>query len=185
MSGWINCSEIAHAVANKPEGPYEYVSTVLSPRGAGYWDATTCHNPSIHFVDGKYALFFLGNSNGKMDTKRIGLATADSLYGPWTRPDEPYYFREKGEWDDLLTTNPSFIKHNKEYWLYYKSLDTEGYVHPKFEIKGNRKYGLATAKSLEGHIPNTKEIQLLIFIIWGTISNVKMRMFGTKITNSK
>ncbi|GEL10808.1 hypothetical protein SAMN05192550_0140 [Flavobacterium glycines] len=151
MGGWINSSEIAHAVGDKPEGPYEYVSTVLSPRGTGYWDATTCHNPSIHFVDGKYALFFLGNSNGKMDTKRIGLATADSLYGPWKRPDEPLLLPGKeGEWDDLLTTNPSFIKHNGEYWLYYKSLDTEEYVHPKFEIKGNRKYGLAIAKSLEG-----------------------------------
>ena len=31
-----------------------------------------------------------------------------------------------------------------------KSLDKEGYVHPKFEIKGNRKYGLAIAKSLQG-----------------------------------
>ncbi len=156
MGGWISSSEIAHAVANTPEGPYEYVSTVLSPRGEGYWDATTCHNPSIHFVDGKYALFFLGNSNGKMNTKRIGLATADSLYGPWTRPDEPLLLPGKeGEWDDLLTTNPSFIKHpNEEYWLYYKSLDTDGYVHPKFETKGNRKYGLATAKSLEG--PYTK-----------------------------
>lgn len=156
MGGWISSSEIAHAVADQAEGPYEYVSTVLAPRGPGYWDATTCHNPSIHFVDGKYALFFLGNSNGKMDTKRIGLATADSLYGPWKRPDEPLLLPGKeGQWDDLLTTNPSFIKHpNGEYWLYYKSLDTEGYIHPKFEIKGNRKYGLAISKSLEG--PYTK-----------------------------
>jgi hypothetical protein len=29
-------------------------------------------------------------------------------------------------------------------------LDTENYLHPKFPIKGNRKYGLAVAKSLNG-----------------------------------
>ncbi len=152
MSGWTHASEIAHAVADKPEGPYEYVSTVLAPRGDGFWDATTCHNPSIHFVDGKYALFFMGNSNGKLNTQRVGLATADSLYGPWERPDQPLLQPGKaGEWDDHCTTNPSFFKHpNGEYWLYYKSFDTEGYIHPKFKIRGNRKYGLATSKSLFG-----------------------------------
>src|SRR5699024_4294550 len=41
MSGWIHQSEIAHAVADKPEGPYRYVSTILAPRGKGFWDATT------------------------------------------------------------------------------------------------------------------------------------------------
>jgi hypothetical protein len=152
MSGWTNSSEIAHAVADKPEGPYVYVSTVLAPRGEGFWDATTCHNPSIHFVDGKYALFFMGNSNGKLNTQRIGLATSDSLYGPWERPENPLLLPgSEGSWDDHCTTNPSFLKHsNGEYWLYYKSFDTEGYIHPKFEVRGNRKYGLAIAKSLNG-----------------------------------
>ena len=31
----------------------------------------------------------MGNTNGKLNTKRIGLATSDSLYGLWDRPDEP------------------------------------------------------------------------------------------------
>jgi len=152
MGGWTNSSEIAHAVANRPEGPYTYVSTVLMPRGEGFWDATTCHNPNIHFVDGKYALFFMGNSNGKLNTQRIGLATADSLYGPWQRPDEPLLKPgNEGDWDDHCTTNPSFLKHpNGDYWLYYKSFDTEGYIHPKYKIKGNRKYGLAISESLGG-----------------------------------
>ena len=152
MSGWTNCSEIAHAVANSPEGPYKYVSTVLAPRGAGFWDATTCHNPSIYFVDGQFALFFMGNSNGKLNTQRVGLATAPSLYGPWSRPDKPLLHPgDEGDWDDHCTTNPSFLKHpDGTYWLYYKSFDTEGYVNPKFAIKGNRKYGLAIAKSLQG-----------------------------------
>src|SRR5215217_3495671 len=69
MGGWIKGSEIAHAVADSAEGPFTYVSTVLAPRGKGYWDATTCHNPLVKKVDDKYCLFFMGNSNGKTNTK--------------------------------------------------------------------------------------------------------------------
>ena len=152
MGGWLKGSEIAHAVADHAEGPFEYVSTILAPRGEGYWDATTCHNPLITKVDDKYCLFFMGNSNGKTNTKRIGLATADSLYGPWTRPDQPLLEAgPAGAWDDHCTTNPAFIKRaNGQYWLYYKSWNTREYETATTEIKGNRKYGLAIADKLEG-----------------------------------
>jgi hypothetical protein len=153
MGGWLNGSEIARAVADRPEGPYQVQETVLAPRGPGYWDATTCHNPSIQFVDGKYCLFFMGNSNGKTDTKRIGLATAPSLEGPWIRPDQPLLLPgPAGAWDDHCTTNPAFIKHpNGQYWLYYKSWNTAEYEAAKGQpIRGNRKYGLAVADRLEG-----------------------------------
>jgi hypothetical protein len=153
MGGWINSSEIAHAVSAKPEGPFEFVGTVLAPRGVGFWDATTCHNPHIQFVDGKYCLFYMGNSNGKTNTKRIGLAIADSLEGPWERPDKPLLEAgTKGEWDDHCTTNPAFVKHpNGQYWLYYKSWNSDDYYNsPDPAIRGNRKYGLAISNSLEG-----------------------------------
>jgi hypothetical protein len=153
MGGWINCSEIAHAVAESPEQPFVFQETVLAPRGPGHWDATTCHNPHIKFVDGKYCLFYMGNSNGKTDTKRIGLATADSLDGPWTRPEHPLLEAgPAGAWDDHCTTNPAFLKHpNGQYWLYYKSWNSNDYYNsPDPLIRGNRKYGLAIADRLEG-----------------------------------
>lgn len=154
MGGWIHKSEIAHAVADSPEGDFRYVSTVFAPRGKGFWDGTTCHNPTIKYVDGKYCLFYMGNSNRKTDTKRIGLAIADSPYGPWKRPDNFLLDASEGEnaWDNHCTSNPSFLKHpNGQYWLYYKSWNTaeyENYTDPK--IRGNRKYGLAIADKLEG-----------------------------------
>ncbi len=152
MSGWINGSEIVHAVANTPEEPFTVLATVLQPR-PGYFDATTCHNPLIKKVDGKYLLFYMGNSNGKTNTKRIGLVSADSLYGPWKRQDEPLLLPgNEGAWDDHCSTNPAFIKHpNGQYWLYYKSWNTKEYetsTHPL--IRGNRKYGLAIAEQPEG-----------------------------------
>lgn len=54
MGGWINGSEIVHAVADTPESAFEIKETVLSPRGPGYWDGTTCHNPLIKFLGSKY-----------------------------------------------------------------------------------------------------------------------------------
>jgi hypothetical protein len=152
MGGWIHKSEIAHAVANSPEAPLIYVDTILAPRGANHWDATTCHNPHIQYIDGQYCLFYMGNANGKTDTKRIGLATAPSLDGPWTRPDKPLLEAGTiGSWDDHCTTNPSFVKHpNGEYWLYYKSWNTSEYAAAQGAIRGNRKYGLAIAQQLHG-----------------------------------
>lgn len=153
MGGWLNGCEIAHAVADHPEAEFKVINTVLAPRGPGYWDATTCHNPHIQYVDGLYCLFYMGNSNGKTDTKRIGLATSKSLYGPWTRPDEPLLQAgEVGAWDDHCTTNPAFVKHpNGQYWLYYKSWNSNDYYNSKDPlIRGNRKYGLAVSDRLEG-----------------------------------
>lgn len=153
MGGWLNGCEIAHAVADHPEGEFKVIGTVLAPRGSGHWDATTCHNPHIQYIDGLYCLFYMGNSNGKTDTKRIGLATSRSLYGPWTRPDQRLLEPgEPGSWDDHCTTNPAFVKHpNGQYWLYYKSWNSNDYYNSKDPaIRGNRKYGLAIADRLTG-----------------------------------
>ena len=174
MGGWIHKSEIAHAVADRPEGPYTYVETVLAHR-PGYWDATTCHNPHIEYVDGKYCLFYMGNSNGKTNTKRIGLATAPTLNGPWTRSDKPLLEAgSEGSWDDHCTTNPAFIKHpNGEYWLYYKSWNNVDYTQEKNGVKGNRKYGLAIAKKLEGPYVRYEGNPLIDFSVYGKNQQVE------------
>jgi hypothetical protein len=152
MGGWLNGCEIAHAVAPSAEKPFEFVGSVLAPRGPGFWDATTCHNPHIKKVGETYYLFFMGNSNGKTDTKRIGLATAPSLFGPWTRPDQPLLEAgSPGSWDDHCTTNPSYVAHpNGQSWLYYKSWNTKEYESASGPVRGNRKYGVAIADQITG-----------------------------------
>lgn len=152
MGGWINACEIAHAVADAPEGPYTVRETILAPRGPGHWDATTCHNPHIKKIGDRYALFYLGNSNGRTDTKRVGVALADSLDGPWKRLDAPLLEPgPAGAWDDHCTTNPSVIQHpSGEFWLYYKSWNSADYAKGQPPVRGNRKYGLAVADRLEG-----------------------------------
>lgn len=147
MSGWIRGSEIAHAVAENPYAPFEHRSVVLHPR-EGYWDSTTCHNPLIQKVGDTYYLFYMGNANGKTDTKRIGIATAKSLDGPWERSDSPALMPgEDGAWDDHCTTNPAFVEGDDgKYWLFYKSWNTKEYEQASGAVRGNRKYGLAKAE---------------------------------------
>src|SRR5688500_16755671 len=57
MGRWIKGCEIAYAVADSPEQPFQFVDVVLAPR-PGYWDATTCHNPLIKKIREKYYLFY-------------------------------------------------------------------------------------------------------------------------------
>lgn len=151
MGGWIHKSEIAHAVADKPEGPYTYVETVLAPR-SGYFDSTTCHNPHIQYFNNMYYLFYIGNSDGTVNTKQIGLAKSKSINGPWIRSDKPLLESgSEGEWDDCCTTNPAYVAHpGGESWLYYKSWNKKAYLEEKGIIRGNRKYGLAIADSIDG-----------------------------------
>lgn len=146
MSGWLRGSEIAHAVAERPDAPFTDLGVVLRPR-EGYWDGTTCHNPLIQQVGDTYYLFYMGNSNGKTDTKRIGVAVSKSLDGPWQRSDEPTLMPGAGgAWDDHCTTNPAFVKGNDgKYWLFYKSWNTAEYQNQSGAVRGNRKYGLAKA----------------------------------------
>lgn len=111
--GWLIFCEIAHAVADSPIGPWNYVDTVLAGRGKGYWDAINAHNPKIKFFDGKYYLYYIATNWGEVKysrqdlveaalggnndsrwkairaNQRTGVAVADSLNGPWRRLDHP------------------------------------------------------------------------------------------------
>ncbi|ORT52409.1 glycosyl hydrolase family 43 (plasmid) [Vibrio sp. qd031] len=154
--GWLSCCEIAHAVADDPAGPYETVDVAITGRGGDWWDAMTCHNPTIHKVGDKYVLFYMGTQDGTVYTKRIGMATSDTLNGPWERTDEPIIMPnpEPAAWDSMCTTNPAFLHHpNGELWMYYKSWCINDWEHD-IEINDwrttNRQYGLAIAKDLNG-----------------------------------
>ncbi len=154
-SNWLKNSEIAHAVAERPEGPYKVIGTVLKGRGKGYWDANTIHNPTVQKVGDKYVMFYLGNNvdcalEQNLDpatTQRIGLAMADSLNGEWMRvsDDKPILDTSPNpaDWDSYLTTNPALLQNGDgKYWLYYKAWD---------RLNDNmRKMGLAIADRVEG-----------------------------------
>ncbi|MHC4125298.1 MAG: glycoside hydrolase family protein [Planctomycetota bacterium] len=162
--GWLSHSEIAHAVADKPQGPYQVVDVALKGTGRNHWDSFTNHNPTIHKIADKYALLYMGNRKvgdfwQNTSTKRIGLAMADSLYGPWQRiGDRPLLdvSENPNDWDGYVTTNPALLIHpNGQFWLYYKSWNPKG--------KNLRMMGLAIADRIEGPYERGTENPIIDF----------------------
>jgi hypothetical protein len=154
--GYILDSEIAHAVADSPEGPYEHADepVVLDGRpGDSAWDSYSIHNPEVHRVGDRYALLYYGSSvyNRNEILGKIGLAFADSLDGPWERNSEnPVVERgERGDWDSVAVNTPSLLQHpDGRFYIYYRAwAGRDGNVR-------NDKIGLAVADDLEG--PYTK-----------------------------
>ena len=103
----------------------------------------------------------MGTSDGTVYTKRVGMATSDSLYVRRERSDAPIIEPDPdpNAWNSICTTNPAFVQHpNSELWLYYKSWritdwekDLQAGLREATADVGkhsNRQYGLAVAKDL-------------------------------------
>ena len=123
--GWMVASEIVHAVADNPMGPYRFSDVALPARGPEYWDGRSTHNPRILKHNNRYYLIYMGSTHPfaqpdsaqltldspwcivARSNKRIGLAVADSPYGPWKRLDEPILKTSPGTFYSFLTSNPS------------------------------------------------------------------------------
>jgi hypothetical protein len=162
--GWLTVSEVGHAVAPRPEGPYEVLESALKGRGGNAWDSMTIHNPTIHRVGDLYYLFYMGNCDGTVTSKRVGVAVSDSLAGPWERKPSPIIpaGTEVSDWDTAVTTNPAFLVHpDGTFRLYYKGWNLEDWIYDT-EVMGtrpgtsdtghrtNRRYGMAIADVPDG-----------------------------------
>lgn len=86
--GYRQHPEIVRAEASRPEGPYIFKEVVIGKRAAGKWDSASVHNPAICKVGGTFVLFYIG-SDVDSSYRQIGIATASSIAGPWTRQDKP------------------------------------------------------------------------------------------------
>lgn len=146
--GWRSHSQVAHYVADKPEGPFRFSDIALTGTGENTWDKYATSNPTIHKVGNDYVLFYIGNDNPKMPphpaNQNIGMAISKSLYGPWKRvgtdgkilstPSDSLYWNYNAS---NGVNNPAFIQHPKGgYFLYFKS--------------AKAKMGVAIAQNLEG-----------------------------------
>ncbi len=135
FSGWVTHSEIAHATAPSPAGPWTHRDVALPKRGAEFWDGMCTHNPCIRKFDGKYYLYYVGNTgDGKAmrklnwshrNNQRIGVAVADSPSGPWKRFDKPVIdvSAAKDAPDSLMMSNPAITQRpDGMYELIYKAV---------------------------------------------------------------
>lgn len=167
--GWLLESEIVRAVADRPEGPYQYQETVLGARGPQYWDGRMAHNPHITRQKGKWVLYYIGSTHpfedvkkgDKIDledprvivarsNKRIGIAVADQITGPWKRFTAPVMTVRPEEEDNFLVSNPApCVDEEGSVLLVYKY---RSYKCPPYEglLHGPMKINAAMAERYDG-----------------------------------
>ncbi|MCL3781995.1 hypothetical protein EMN47_16535 [Prolixibacteraceae bacterium JC049] len=152
---WKYNSEIAHYVANNPEGPFQFENVVASAaKSAGVWNKVGFHNPNIRKIDDKYVLVYIANDGAKQHgpTQFIGMMIAQNINGPWKQipnKENPILKTPENEssWcfnSGCGVTNPSILAHpNGKYYLYFKAM-----TGPR--PKGRVKMGVAIADKLTG-----------------------------------
>lgn len=146
---WRRSSEIAHYVADHPEGPFSFSDIAIQGTGQETWDKYAPHNPEIAKVGDQYVLLYIGNTDYHQpphpSNQSIGMALSGSPYGPWKRvgkdgkiidthnPDKWNFQSKNG------AVNPAFLVKGDKYYVYFKSTGKDGL-----------KYGLAISDQLEG-----------------------------------
>lgn len=158
---WLTHSVIAHAVADDPLGPYEFVDIALPDRGAEYWDGLNTHNPTVKKFGDKYYLYYTGTTGDERvvrdrgynwlnrNNQRIGVAVAEDPNGPWMRFDEPLIetSEDPEAWDALMVANPSVTEGpDGVYLMTYKCVAKQR----KLPAGGPVTHMVATAESPTG-----------------------------------
>lgn len=145
---WISHSEIAYAVADKPDGPYTPVNVALGFVDSVRWDGATAHNPYAIKYKGKYYLYYVGTQGSylgateclkpygsewwkRRNTQRIGVAVADNPAGPWKRMDEPVLSNnaDTTAFDAMMVANPAVcLGRDGKFVMLYKGVCKNGTI---------------------------------------------------------
>ncbi len=159
MKAWVTNSEIVLAVSDKPAGPYKFEQVILPKRGKEFWDGMMTHNPHIHYHEEKYLLYYIGTTydfEQPTDTiptremyeeannnQRIGLAVADSPFGPWERMNTPIIDSREDEWDAAMIVNPAVsIEEDGSVMMIYKSAPVK---YPERRKNRTMRFGMVKA----------------------------------------
>jgi hypothetical protein len=136
----------------------------LSKGPADAWDNYGVLTPYIMAYKGKYYLYYTScrkirdepwGARGPNNGRHIGLAIADSPYGPWKKLPGPILSPGKeGEWDSYLVDDAHVIVREGRFWLYYKGCAIQ-------DGPGATQWGLAIGDSPEGPFVRVKNNPLI------------------------
>ncbi len=147
-----------------PQGPYRF-SEVALPAAWCAILGRTLHTQSTHFEAEREILPYLYGFHPPLcrpylrtltlespwctvarANKRVGLAVADSPYGPWKRLDEPILKTKPNTFYSFLTSNSSpIIREDGSVMMIFKGRHyTNGYLHSAMSL------GMAYAPTIEG-----------------------------------
>lgn len=155
----VDHCEIAHAVADKPEGPFRTTGTVIENRHLDGWDIVNAHNPSVCVAEGKIHLYYISNNlRGKFEAsteqpfpsdewlqkKRskivrnsqcIGVASSDNPAGPFVRSPEPVVVPH-GNFRNIAV-NPAVLYHNGSFVMIAKGDDNSRKGRFRIQLVGH------------------------------------------------
>lgn len=96
-------------------------SPIFSHSGSGF-DANGITAPYIRLEGGTYYLFYCGLTATGYEggTPSLGVATASSIYGPWTRHGQIIAPSGSG-WRSQAIYHPSIVKSGATYYLFFNS----------------------------------------------------------------
>jgi len=134
FDAWVTHSDVAHAIADQPLGPYRHVDVALPPRGREFWDGLCTHNPTVHRFEDRYYLYYTGNTGdgtfwSHRNRQRIGVAVAESPDGPWRRSNAPLIdiSADPDAPDALAVNNPAVTaRPGGGYLMVYKAVAAKG-----------------------------------------------------------
>lgn len=126
---WYFTNRVVHGTSNSISGSYDIVAPtglepdpdpgeIISLKTQAWADKMTS-NPFIFKVGSIYYLYYIGTTypdvnptqNDAVNSQQIGIASATSLYGPWTPdPDNPILSPRDGYWDDKRVVNPTVYR---------------------------------------------------------------------------
>ena len=153
---WRKSSEVAHYVADSPEGPFTFSDVAVEGSGVeGAWDRYAAHNPEVKKIGDYYAIAYVANSDYRQpphpSNQKIGLVYSKSLYGPWKRAGKNGMIVEVSENPDHWTygsglgvDNPCLNEIDGKPIVYFKARLMQENVNIK------AKYAYAKAESIEG-----------------------------------
>jgi hypothetical protein len=88
-------------------------------------------------------------------SKRVGLAVADSVFGPWKRPDAPLLDTRPGKWDYALISNAApCVGKDGSITMLYKSANV---LHQPRRFEGRFNLGVARAKNWQSPFERISE----------------------------
>ena len=182
FSHWAVASEVVRAVSDRPEGPYEFAEVVLPARpDMEAFDNRVTHNPCIVRAGDRWLLFYTGTTyQGATPTaedpgswagrrsmeawhnKRVGMATASRITGPWTRPTETILPTRPDRWDSVITSNPAAcVTPEGGILLLYKSTADRHNEDGRF--LGRFRIGVALAKDPDSPFARPRQDPILQF----------------------
>lgn len=138
-TGGTNANGIAHFTS--PDGIAWTLenATAMDAGAGGEWDDEDVSSPTVWTEASTWYMLYEGRGNPALTDGQVGLATAASPNGPWTKSvsNPVLAVGAGGTWDDVYVVPDDIFKVSSTYWMLYHARDGS-----------NERIGLASSADL-------------------------------------